>query len=89
MLAAVLGTIFTVVFFLALALPLGIVLALGGPGDGPTIVIYVVAMVLDFVVFVAAAWVSIWCALRASRGELFSLPIVTQLAERLFLRRNA
>jgi uncharacterized membrane protein len=87
--AAVLGALGSAIFLLALALPLGIVLALGGPGDRPTIAIYVVAMVLDFVVLLAAAWVSVRCALRASRGELFSLPLVTQLSERLFLRRDA
>lgn len=87
--AAVLGALCSIAFLLTLALPLGIVLALGGPGDGPTIAIYVVAMVLDIVVFAAAASVSIRCALRASRGELFSVPLVTQLSERLFLRRDA
>lgn len=87
--AAVLGSLFSSALFVALALPLGIVLALGGLGDGPTIVIYLVAIVIDLIVLAAAAWVSIRCALRASRGELFSLPLVTQLSERLFLRRDA
>jgi uncharacterized membrane protein len=87
--AAVLGTLCSVVLVLTLALPLGIVLALGGPGDGPTIAIYAAAMLLDVVVLAAAVWVSIRCAMRASRGELFSLPLVTQLSERLFLRRDA
>ncbi|MGH7661957.1 MAG: hypothetical protein ACRENA_13725 [Vulcanimicrobiaceae bacterium] len=86
--AAVLGALCSAVFLVALALPLGIVLALAGPGDGPTIAIYVVAMVLDVVVLAAAACVSIWCALRASRGELFMIPIVTPLSERLFARRR-
>ncbi len=87
--AAALGALCTLAFFLALALPLGLVLALGGPGDGPTIAIYAAAMPLDLIVLGVAAWASVRCALRASRGELFSLPLATWLGERLFRRRNA
>ena len=85
--AALLGAGCTLALFLALALPLGIVLALGGPAASVTIAIYMVALIVDFIVFSAAAALLIWCAMRASRGQLFSVPYVTRLSERIFVRK--
>ena len=87
--AAVLGALVWAVVFVMLALPLALVLALGGPPIDRTIQIYIVFMILDVVVFSVAAYVVIHAAMRASRGELFMLPLVTALGERLFARRGA
>ena len=76
------------IVFLMLAFPLVLVLALGGPPVERTIQIYVVAMILDVIVFSAAAYVVVRAAIQASRGELFMLPLVTALGDRLFGRRG-
>lgn len=73
----------TVALFLVLAVPLAIVIALGGPDATETIRIYVAALVLDVVAFGAAGILVIVAALRASRGEMFTLPILAPLIERL------
>lgn len=85
--AAALGMICTLVILVLLALPLSVVLALG-PGDGATILIYAVALVLDAVAFGIIAWLCVHCAIRASRGQLFSIRYVAPLGERLFRRRE-
>jgi len=85
--ALVLGIACSVLLFLALALPLGVVFALGGPAASVTITIYAVALVVDIIVFGAAAALLIRCAMRASRGQLFSVPYVTRFSERIFLRK--
>jgi uncharacterized membrane protein len=82
----VLGVLVSVVVFLIMALPLALVIALGGPDTGVTLRIYAVALIVDTIVFVAAAWVLIASALSASRGESFTLPVVTALSERLARR---
>lgn len=76
------------VLLLVLSIPLGLVLALGGPEAAVTIRIYAVALVLDAVVFGAALVLVVGAALRAARGEIFSLPLVTPLCERLFSVRR-
>lgn len=86
--AVVLGGVAWLGLFALLALPLALVLALGGPPATQTIQIYVVALILDTAYFIAACVVVIRAALRASRGELFMIPIITPLSERLFAKRR-
>lgn len=86
--AAVLGIVCSLAFLAAFSLPLGIVFALGGPAAGVTIAIYAVALVADLAIFAAVATLLIWCAMRASRGQLFSVPYVTRLSERIFVRKT-
>ncbi|MBV8423716.1 MAG: hypothetical protein JO349_00885 [Candidatus Eremiobacteraeota bacterium] len=86
--ATILGALLWTGLFALLALPLVLVLALGGPPVGETIAIYAVALVIDVAYFVAAMVVVIQSALRASRGELFMLPVISSLSERLFARRR-
>jgi uncharacterized membrane protein len=74
--------------FAVCALPLLLFIALGGPAETLTIEMYAVAMVLDIIVFSAAGFIIISSAIRASHGELFSLPLITPLSERLFSRRR-
>lgn len=86
--ATVLGAFVWFALFIAFAWPLVLFVVLGGPPETLTIEIYGIALVLDLIVFVAAAVIVIMCAVRASHGELFSLPVITPLSERLFLRRR-
>ena len=88
--AALLGGLLTAGFFVLLALPLVLVVALGGPALSSTVTIrlYMAAMVLDVVALGISAFLMIGAALRASRGELFTIPFVTPLSRRLFARRR-
>jgi len=86
--AVVLGAIVWLAFFVVLALPLVLFIVLGGPPETLTIEIYSAALVMDVAVFATAAFVLITCAIRASHGELFTVPLITPLSERLFLRRR-
>jgi uncharacterized membrane protein len=87
--AGVLGVASTLALLFMLAIPLFIVLALGGPAAGVTIAIYGVALVVDVVVFGVLAWIVVRCAVRAARGELFSIPLITRISERLFRRGDS
>jgi hypothetical protein len=86
--ATVLGAFVWFVLFIALVLPLALFVILGGPPETLTIEIYSAALVIDLIVFSAAAFIVISSAIRASHGELFSLPLITPLSERLFRRRR-
>jgi hypothetical protein len=86
--ATVLGGVAWVGLFILLALPLVVVLALGGPPTGETIAIYAVALVADIVYFIGSCVIVIRAAVRASRGELFMIPFITPLSERLFAPRR-
>lgn len=86
--ATVLGAIIWTVSFVVFALPLALFVILGGPPETQTIEMYTVALILDVIVFVVAGFIVISCAVRASHGELFTLPIATALGERLFGRRR-
>lgn len=86
--AVILGALVWTGLFALLAFPLVLVLALGGPPVTQTIEIYVVALAVDTIYFIAACVVVVQAAVRASRGELFMLPLITPLSERLFARRR-
>jgi len=86
--AAVLGAFVWFALFIVMALPLALFVVLGGPPETLTIEIYSAAMVIDLIAFAGAAFIVISCAVRASHGELFTLPLVTPLGERLFSRRR-
>jgi uncharacterized membrane protein len=88
--AALLGGLLTASFFALLSVPLFLVLLLGGPAlsSTATIRLYAVAMIADIVVLGISAFLIVGAALRASRGELFTIPLVTPLSRRLFVRRR-
>ena len=86
--ATVLGAVVWLALFMVLALPLVLYVVLGGPSETLTIEIYAAAIVIDLIVFSVAAFFVISAAIRASHGELFSIPMITPLSERLFLRRD-
>jgi hypothetical protein len=88
--AATLGGLVSFGLIVLLAAPLVLVMSLGGPGLGSelTIRIYVVGMLADAVTLGTAAFAAVSSAVRAARGELFSIPLVTPLSRRLFLRRR-
>jgi uncharacterized membrane protein len=85
--ALVLGVLNSLAFFLVLALPLVAVLAIPSISAGATIALYAVGIVADAVIGIGALVVSARYAARAGRGELFSIPVVTPIVERWFLKR--
>jgi uncharacterized membrane protein len=82
--AAFLGVFGTIVFLAALALPLILIVAWTGIGTRATIVLYSIGIAVDLVVGASLAIVSIVYAARASKGELFAIPVVTRLCDRFF-----
>ena len=67
----------------------------GGPTDyvdavasptGTTVAVYSGGLVADVLVFFALAALSLSYASKAARGELFTIPLVGALADRLFRR---
>ena len=82
--AAILGMLGTLLFLASLALPLILIVAWPGIGTRATILLYSVGIAVDLVVGVSLVLVSIAYASRASKGELFAIPVVTRLCDRFF-----
>ena len=87
------GILAGVVAFVALAWPLVIsaVVASFAPAAGGTITatiwIYVVAMLLDLAVFGVILSLAAGYSRRASRGEMFEIPLVSQITRRVGVKR--
>lgn len=79
--------------FVALAWPLVIsgVVASFAPAAGGTITatiwIYVLAMLLDLVVFGVVLSLAVGYSRRAARGEMFEIPLVSQITRRVGVKR--
>ncbi len=71
-------------YVVLLALPLIIVISDAGISTGMTVGIYTAGLVLDAIVFVLLTVLAFSYAARAGRGELFTIPVISTLADRLF-----
>jgi uncharacterized membrane protein len=71
-------------YLVLLALPMFVVVADGGISTGATVAVYAAGIGLDLVAFIALAYWAFSFAARAARGELFTIPLVSALADRLF-----
>ena len=80
----VLGLIASLGFFVVLALPLVVVIAIPSITTGATIAVYVVGLIADAVLAIAWLLLVLRYAARAARGELFSIPVVTPIVDRWF-----
>ena len=82
------GTVFGVLgslaFLIALALPLIVILAIPQFGTRGTIVLYSIGLAVDLVVGAGLVLLSFVFAARASNGELFAIPVVTRVCDRVF-----
>jgi uncharacterized membrane protein len=78
------GLTATVGYLVLLALPMLVVLADGGISTGATVAVYAAGIALDLVAFIALSYWAFSFAARAARGELFTIPLVSTLADRLF-----
>jgi len=82
--ATILGAFASVVLLATLALPLLLVIAIPSLGTRATIVLYSIGLAIDLVVGAGVVLVSVIYAARASKGELFAIPVVTRLCDRFF-----
>jgi uncharacterized membrane protein len=83
------GLIASIGYVIVLALPLLSELISGfAVTTGTTVWIYAVGMVLDLVVFVVLTVLAFSYAARAGRGELFTIPLISGIADRVFTIRR-
>lgn len=78
----------TIGFIVVLALPLLVVIADAGISTGMTLAIYAAGIVLDLIVFVVLTVLAFSYAARAGRGELFTIPLISTVADRVFRVRR-
>lgn len=82
--ALVLGVLNSVAFFVVLALPLIVVLAIPALSISATIGVYSAGLLADAALGIGLLLVGVRYAARAARGELFEIPLVTPIVERCF-----
>ena len=78
------GLVASIGYLVVMALPLLIVIADGGISTGTTVTLYGVGIVLDLAAFVALTVLAFSYSARAGRGELFMIPLVSVIADRVF-----
>lgn len=78
------GLTATAGYLLLLALPMLVVIGDAGISTGTTVAVYGAGLALDAVAFIALAYFAFSYAARAARGELFTIPLVSALADRFF-----
>jgi hypothetical protein len=75
-------------YVVLLALPLLVVIGDAGISTGSTVGVYTAGLALDAIVFVVLAVLAFSYAARAGRGELFTIPLISPIADRLFAIRH-
>jgi uncharacterized membrane protein len=86
--AATYGLVVALVALVLFALPLIVVIGWPAISTGATVWVYAAGIVLDIVAFVVFVARSLAYASRATRGELFAIPVVSALADRIFRLRR-
>ena len=81
--AFVFGILAVLAYVVLMALPLIIVLLIPGVGTTAVVWLYALGLLADFAGAIAWFVVSMRLRERALRGELFAIPYVTRLADRL------
>lgn len=82
------GVLATVGFVLLMGLPLIVVIADAQISTGATVAVYAVGLVLDLIAFVVLLALAASYAARAGRGELFTIPLISALSDRVFTIRR-
>jgi len=86
--AVMYGLVVGIGYLVLLAIPLLVVISDAGISTGATVAVYGVGLAIDLAVFVALIVVTLAYASKAARGELFSIPIVSALTDRVFRLRR-
>lgn len=82
------GLVAGIGFLIVLALPMLVVIADAGISTGLTEVVYTAGLLLDAIAFIMLTVLAFSYAARAARGELFTIPIVSAVADRVFGTRR-
>jgi uncharacterized membrane protein len=82
------GILASVGFVVLMALPLLTVIIDAGISTGATVTVYMAGLLLDAIVFVTLTVLAFSYSARAGRGELFTIPIVSAIADRAFRVRT-
>ncbi len=86
--ALVYGIVTTGVFIALLCIPPLISIGSANLDAHGTIVVYAIALPLDALYALLAFGYAVRCAARANRSELFAIPFVSPIADRLFAKRG-
>lgn len=81
------GTVALVAFLWPLVLSAVVAGLAPGASIGATIWIYALAIVIDFVVFAVLLTFAVRYSRRAARGEMFEIPLVSQITRRVGVKR--
>jgi uncharacterized membrane protein len=82
------GLFASIGYLIVMALPLIVVIGFSGISTGATVGLYAFGLLLDVVAFIALAVLAFSYAARAARGELFTIPLVSPAADRIFTIRR-
>jgi uncharacterized membrane protein len=82
------GLLASIGYVVVLALPMLIVIVDSGISTGMTVGIYTAGLALDAIAFVVLTVLAFSYAARARRGELFTIPLVSAVADRVFTIRR-
>jgi uncharacterized membrane protein len=82
--AFVFGIAMTLAYFALLALPLIVVIAISNVSTGAVLWLYALGVAADLAGAVVWLVLSLRYRERAARGDLFAIPLVTPVADRLF-----
>ncbi len=86
--AVMYGLLVSVAYIVLLAIPLVIVIGSPSISTGATVGIYAAGLAADLIVFVVLLVATLGYASKAARGELFSIPLVSAIADRVFRLRR-
>ena len=78
------GLAASITYVVVLGLPLLIVIAFSAISTGMTVGVYSAGLVLDLLAFIALTVLAFSYSARAGRGELFTIPVVSGIADRAF-----
>ncbi len=65
-----------------------VVIGVPGVSTGATVGVYTAGLLLDAIVFIVLTVLAFTYAARAGRGELFTIPLVSGIADRVFTIRR-
>jgi uncharacterized membrane protein len=82
--AVMYGLVVSCAFVVLMALPLLVVIAAPAISTGMTVAIYAAGLAADLIAFIVLVALTLGYSAKASRGELFRIPIVSALADRAF-----
>ncbi len=75
-------------YIVLMAVPLFVVIGSPSISTGTTVAVYAAGIIADTIVFIVLVAVTLGYASRASRGQLFAIPLISTVTDRLFRLRR-